>query len=264
MSCTYQSDKCVLKIRDLDIKEQKLYFIIGKSGIGKSTLIEALGLMSNTINSPTNELYFYDNKQKVDLPKIWSESSDYISDFRNKNYSFIFQENNLMENFTAGENMAFAYMIGGKSFESAHKLLSPLMKEIDLPEDIFSKSIQNLSGGQRQRVSFLRALISDYKVMFCDEPTGNLDEANASILMTILKRKLNEHNSTGIIVSHDITLALKFADYIIVLEEIVDGDHSYGYCSSNSILTKKDELWYHADEDKINEPHHYIASKIAS
>ena len=130
LRCSYDKDyregesKVVLEIEHLCIPKGKRVFIVGESGIGKSTILETLGLMNNTI-VPSNEtkVLFHDKKGCViDLAKLWQYKSEKrLSDFRLKNYSFIFQSTNLMRNFTAFENISFTRMLQGYTKFSCFK-----------------------------------------------------------------------------------------------------------------------------------------------
>ncbi len=258
--CQYpNSETPVLHCEELSISSGKIYFVLGKSGIGKSTLLEALGLMSNTITETSITCQFVDpSGNQVDLKELWK--SEKISAFRQEKYSFIFQSNNLMENFTAGENMAFGMLMSGKAMGDIEKELRPIMEDIDLPEDCFKKDIQYLSGGQRQRVAFVRAFTAPFQVLFGDEPTGNLDEVVANKLMAVLKRKISRDNKTAIIVSHNIDLALQFADEILILSE---SEEKQGYLGPNNRMTKaKNGRWLIEGND-IEDPRNYLNRRIS-
>ena len=103
-----------------------------------------------------------------------------------------------------------------------------------------------MSGGQRQRLSFARAIIADFKVLFADEPTGNLDWFNSVKLLEYLKKKIPK-NGAGIIVSHDIELSLKFADKIVIIdkktETIANTNFSYGRIDSSTIFIRDKSNW---------------------
>lgn len=219
LKCEYETGKTVLQIDKLAIPQGSLVFIVGKSGIGKSTLIETLGLMNNTI-APNKEtrLKFFSNSSdstSQDVADFWDRSDNAMSEFRKQNLSFIFQNTNLMENFSAGENMMVNLLINGVSSEKAKQRVLEVMKTLSLEEVLFDRDISALSGGQRQRLAFVRAITAEFTVLFGDEPTGNLDEATAGELMSSLKSLIRKENKTAVIVSHDLQLAAEFADMII-------------------------------------------------
>ena len=218
LNCAYAKDKpVVLKIDSLKIPRNKVVFLLGSSGCGKSTLLETLGLMNNTI-SEGSELIFYPSENKaIPLQELW-EKRDHktLADIRNEYFSFIFQSTNLMPNFSAYENIAITRMLQGDSQSSSIQKAKDMLNRVNLGNIPEEKKAHELSGGERQRVAFVRAIIPEhYSVLFGDEPTGNLDEINSRDLMKILKEHLT--GKTAFIVSHNVDLAIEFADIIIVL-----------------------------------------------
>jgi putative ABC transport system ATP-binding protein len=220
-------ERRVLHIGNLEIKQGEITFIIGRSGSGKSTLLETIGLMNDTFPGGLPEdmsiNFHIDNKIKDILrPNIWSNEKEIeaqLHQIRLDNFSFIFQEFNLLSNFKAIDNVCITDMLNGRSYSEAYLkslIIFSLLKLGDLDIDIYP---QNISGGQKQRVAFARAIIPDYQFLFGDEPTGNLDRKTSIEVLQLLSnfiRGTNAQTST-IIVSHDIDLALKFADRIIVI-----------------------------------------------
>ena len=105
--------KVVLEVNNLVIPKGKIIFIVGESGIGKSTILETLGMMNKTIVPGDNVVFKFhgDNGEIIDLKEMWAKRNNLLSNFRLKNYSFIFQSTNLMKNFTAYENIAFTRML---------------------------------------------------------------------------------------------------------------------------------------------------------
>lgn len=240
--CSYniKGGQEVLRIKKLNIPKNKLFFILGASGSGKSTLLETLGLMNNTIAK--GEITFFDeNDRGVSYGSIWQENSDSeLNLLRKKYYSFIFQNTNLMENFTAYENISLAEMIKSGTFLSETTgNVTNLLEKVRLPLTEVNKSTlpTNLSGGQRQRLSFVRAFSTNPLVLFGDEPTGNLDEENSNELFRLLKERIGQ-GTTGIIVSHNIDLAMEFADKIIVITK--DSRNGYGEVLPENIFDRRD------------------------
>lgn len=229
LRCSYDRNyregisKVVLEIRDLVLPRGRKIFIVGESGIGKSTILEVLGLMNNTIvPQQDTKFLFYDKEDNlVDLMELWaSESDDALSEFRLKHFNFIFQSTNLMRNFTAYENIALTRMLQGYSQEEAFAKASQVLADLGLGHIAQDRMAQELSGGQQQRLAFARAILPDFTVLFGDEPTGNLDSDNAAKAMELLSDKLNELNgSSAIIVSHDMHLSATFADMIIKIRK---------------------------------------------
>ena len=246
LRCSYDkcyregSSKVVLEIHNLNIPSGLKVFIVGESGIGKSTILETLGLMNNTIVPDEKaRFHFFDNEngEKYDLIDLWKSNDDsLLSEFRLKHYSFIFQSTNLMNNFTAFENVAFTRMLQGYDTESCFQKTRDVLADLGLDHVDEKRMTQELSGGQRQRLAFARAILPSFTVLFGDEPTGNLDGENAVRVMNTLSRKLDElRGASAIIVSHDMHLAVSFADMIIRIRKEIrpktnefDEDISYG------------------------------------
>lgn len=267
LRCSYDKtyregiSKVVLEINRLIIPRGKKVFIVGESGIGKSTILETLGMMNNTIvpDSDCKFLFYEEDDQSVNLPFLWQKQDDALSDFRLKHFSFIFQSTNLMRNFTAYENIALTRMLQGYSREASFKKAAVVLKDLGLEHIDEHRMTQELSGGQQQRLAFARAILPDFSVLFGDEPTGNLDSDNAVKAMEILTAKLNEmEGSSAIIVSHDMHLAVTFADVIIKIKKmsrpstsVKDEISYYGVIDDSCIFTCKDGsmIWSNGVEE---------------
>ncbi len=260
LECAYSNGKPVLHIQDLEIPKGKLVFVLGVSGIGKSTLIETLGLMNNTIkNSAQCKIHFSNKDIDENIGEIWDKDNDFISQFRRKHFSFIFQNTNLMPNFTAGENMAVRMLLEGKKISDSKERVMHFMDKLNLDRSLFDRNIYELSGGQRQRLAFVRAIASDFGVLFGDEPTGNLDKNTAHRLMSTLKEILEELQGSGLIVSHDIPLALNFADIILLLSRRDAVTDPVGRVEKEHYLIRQEnDSWQNILGDNINVPHEFI------
>ena len=233
LKCSYDMnvEHSVLHIVNLVIPKGKIVFFVGPSGIGKSTILETLGLMNNTIASVKK--FEYDG---MDLSCAWKWSDRRLSDFRNREYSFIFQENNLMPNFSAYENVMITAMFQGMSKEESYQGTVKVLDYMQLPQE--DRPIYSYSGGQRQRLAFARAILPNFSVLFGDEPTGNLDSGSAERLMNILTAKVRERHSTAIIVSHDLKLACEYADMIVNIRKSDSGQ--FGIIDDYSCYHKED------------------------
>ena len=267
LSCKYNSgNRIVLEIPELDIPAGKIVFIVGVSGVGKSTILETLGLMNNTIHNDENtEFIFYNpynSSKETNLYNLWKEKDKIISDFRRKHYSFLFQNTNLMNNLTAYENVYITQLIQGVGKEIAKKKSLKILDSIGLNEiDLNDESpVFELSGGQKQRLAFARAISPSFSVLFGDEPTGNLDHNNAENLFEILKLHITEGKS-AIIVSHDIDLAVKYADQIIYInkmerEVLIKGKiekQYYGKIMPERIYYNKITKWVNHSKEYSND-----------
>jgi len=220
LSCSYKRGPEVLSIKNLEIPRNKFVVLIGRSGSGKSTLLETLGLMNNTITQG-DVLFFPDPEAgPISFMKLWNQNkASELASVRRESFSFIFQNTNLMPNFTAYENACLSQMIQGKPYVEAVGKVRSMMSQMGLGNVPEWKQASELSGGQRQRLAFVRAITSSFRVLFGDEPTGNLDEFNSDELMMQLHANMNENERSVIIVSHNILLSVKYADIIIVLEK---------------------------------------------
>lgn len=269
LRCSYDKryregqSRVVLEIDHLLIPRGKKVFIVGESGIGKSTILETLGMMNNTIvpGDKTRFVFFDNDGREVDLKGMWQQKDRVLSDFRLRHYSFIFQSTNLMKNFTAFENIAFTRMLQGYSQFSCFQRTKKVLEDLGLEHVEPGRMAQELSGGQQQRLAFARAILPDFTVLFGDEPTGNLDAENAVRVMEILTRKLDEQaDASAIIVSHDMHLAVTFADLIIKIRKCVrpkqhedDEDITYGVIDEKCLYTPSPERIWSNGEEQYNE-----------
>ena len=257
LRCSYDKNyregisKVVLEINHLVIPRGKKIFIVGESGIGKSTILETLGMMNNTIVPDRGIVFdFYETAdKKIDLASMWGHKGDkQLSEFRLKNYSFIFQSTNLMRNFTAFENTAFTRMLQGYGKDECFKRTKEVLNDLGLDHIDEQRMAQELSGGQQQRLAFARAILPDFTVLFGDEPTGNLDAENAVRVMQILAKKLDDlQGASAIIVSHDMHLAVSFADVVVKIRKEIrakqhenDEDIAYGVIDESCVYTPVD------------------------
>lgn len=238
--------RVVLEIKRLHLKRGKKVFIVGESGIGKSTILETLGMMNNTIVPDKGARFFFHETdgRGTDLLALWHGSDEILSQFRLRNYSFIFQSTNLMRNFTAYENVAYTRMLQGYGRQETFERTRKLLADLGLEHVNEQRMAQELSGGQQQRLAFARAILPDFTVLFGDEPTGNLDPENAQRVMRVLVQKIDElQDASAIIVSHDMKLATTFADVIVKIRKDIrpklhpeDDELSFGVIDDCSVF----------------------------
>jgi len=189
----------VLKGIDLDIREGEAVCIVGASGAGKSTLLHILG----TLDRPSlGKVYF----EGMDLTR---KSSGELAAFRSQTMGFVFQFHHLLPEFTALENILLPCRIAGDPTVPSLDRAEKLMSRLGLQERKEHYPSQ-LSGGEQQRVAIARALIRSPRVLFADEPTGNLDSANAKIIQDLFFELKNERNLTLVVVTHDNNFAARF------------------------------------------------------
>ena len=185
----------ILKDLNLKVKKGEYISIIGKSGAGKSTLLNVI----STLEKEYSGNVFYENKDIRDY-------NDFeISNLRNKKIGFIFQNFNLLEDFTVIENIMLpARLTKIDEIALMEKALGLINKfELDLTKNQYPNE---LSGGEKQRVAIARALINKPEIIFADEPTGNLD-SKMSIEISNILSKLNQEGQTIVMVTHNEELA---------------------------------------------------------
>lgn len=189
-----------LKDVDLSFPDKGLCLILGKSGCGKTTLLNILGGLDVKFQG---EYQFLDKKlSRKDFP-----------DFRKNYVSFVFQDFNLIDDLDVSENLSIGYNFAAKDGDSQ---IIDALKKVGL-EDYDYRFPQELSGGEQQRVAMARALLKDSKLLLADEPTGNLDRENGVEIYGLLKEI--SQNKLVIVVSHDEELGRQYADYVVRLDD---------------------------------------------
>ena len=184
-----------------------LVSIFGKSGSGKSTLLNLIALL----DEPTNGVVYFNDEN------IFRYSIKQKNDYRNKEIGIIFQQPNLLENYSVLFNITLPALISGKSVKKVEILGKNLLKSINFNENLYLKKCKDLSGGEKERVNILRALINNPKILICDEPTGSLDYQNSLLIMDILKEV--SRNRLVILVSHNAYLVNKYSDVVLFIEQ---------------------------------------------
>jgi len=206
----------VLKGINLTIRAGEVVSIVGASGAGKSTLLHILGTLDR---ADTGQVLF-------DESNIAKLNSTDLARFRNKHIGFIFQFHNLLPEFTALENACLPGFLAGRPEKEVKEQAAELLSMLNLSHRFHHKPSE-LSGGEQQRTAVARALINSPRIIFADEPSGNLDSQNAQELHEIFFKLRAEFNQTFVIVTHNSELAdmadrtLTMKDGYIVQEETV-------------------------------------------
>ncbi|MCH5598169.1 ABC transporter ATP-binding protein [Niabella ginsengisoli] len=186
----------VLKGVDIEIQKGEVVSIVGPSGSGKSTLLHILG----TLDKADQGEVIMNNVN------IQGLSSKKLAAFRNQNIGFVFQFHHLLPEFSALENVCIPGWIGGKKKKEVETRATELLQVLGVSHRINNKP-NELSGGEQQRVAVARALINQPSIVFADEPTGNLDTANAKELHDLIFDLRSKFAQTFLIVTHNDELA---------------------------------------------------------
>lgn len=192
---------------DLDIEDGEFVALLGTSGSGKSTLLNMLA----GLERPSKGTIKYGNISLTDLDE------NQITKFRNLNVGFVFQSYNLLPYLSAWENVSLPLTFKGLDKEARKKEAEKILKEVGLSDRMDNKP-NELSGGQQQRVSIARAFVGRPRIIFADEPTGNLDTKTSFEIMNLIKKITRENNQTFIMVTHDDEMT-EFADKVLYMRD---------------------------------------------
>jgi lipoprotein-releasing system ATP-binding protein len=203
-------DLQVLKGVDLEIKAGEIVSVVGSSGAGKTTLLQILGTLEKPDITTKSSL-------EIDGTDLMKLKGKQLNKFRNTSLGFIFQFHQLLPEFTALENVCIPAYIANTDKKTAEKRAKELLDYLKLSER-FDHKPGALSGGEQQRVAVARALMNNPKVVFADEPTGNLDSATAHDLHELIFQLRKEMNHTFVIVTHNQELA-NLADRKLTMQD---------------------------------------------
>ncbi|MFP4472890.1 MAG: ABC transporter ATP-binding protein [Candidatus Omnitrophota bacterium] len=201
----------VLKGLDLEVNQGEVLVVIGPSGAGKSTLLHVLG----GLDRPTRGIVEYGGKD------VYRLNDRTRSRMRNENFGFVFQFYHLLPEFSALENVMLPAMMNpiNRDMDKVRSRARDLLERVGLAHRITHKP-NELSGGEQQRVAVARAIMNEPDILFCDEPTGNLDTASGQDVIRLLLDLNRDNGQTLMIVTHDDRLA-PYAERTV---HLVDGN----------------------------------------
>jgi lipoprotein-releasing system ATP-binding protein len=197
----------ILKGIDVEISRGEVVSVVGSSGAGKTTLLTILG----TLDRPSSGELF------IEGTDVYKLNDKKLAAFRNLNIGFVFQFHHLLPEFDALENVCMPALIAGTNKKQAEKKAEELLEYLGLKERLKHKPSE-LSGGEQQRVAVARALINSPKIIFADEPSGNLDSNTAKELHQLFFNLRKEFGQTFVIVTHNTELA-DMADRKLVMKD---------------------------------------------
>lgn len=204
---------------NLSIKKGEFVGIMGPSGSGKTTLLN----MVSTIDSPTSGEVIINGENPRHL------SPNQLAVFRRRELGFVFQSFNLLSTLTVKENIVLPLTLDNMDIEEMNKRVEFIAEKLEI-QSILNKRTYEISGGQAQRTAIARALIHKPKLIFADEPTGNLDSKATGNVMELLKRLNKEQEATMMLVTHD-PLAASYCDRVVFIK---DGTlYNEIYCGEN-------------------------------
>ncbi|WP_437130319.1 ABC transporter ATP-binding protein [Peptostreptococcus russellii] len=197
----------VLKDLNLEIESGEFTMIMGKSGSGKTTMLNILGFLDKLDEGK----YYFDGTDVSNL------SENKRSEYRAEYVGYVFQQFNLIDTLTVSQNIEIPLIYSGVKDKNKRKeLVAKRLKEVGLEDKALSYP-NHLSGGQQQRIAIARALVNNPKIIFADEPTGALDSETGKEIMRLLT-ELNESGTTIIMVTHDHDMT-KYASRVISLKD---------------------------------------------
>ncbi|AJC49821.1 ATP-binding cassette domain-containing protein [Mycoplasma flocculare] len=207
--------KIILDNISVDIPANKLTFISGQSGVGKTTLLH---IIAKITHADSGQISFFDENQKqIKNPKV----------------DIVFQDFNLIDNISAVDNVRIGTNILGRNFKQEE--FRKNANFLNLDDSIFKTKMENLSGGEKQRISILRSLNRGSEFILFDEPTASLDKENELIIFEKIKQMSRNH--TIVVISHNIEMVKKYADQVIFLQK-----NSQPVTQINEILPNKTEI----------------------
>ena len=190
-----------------NIKEGEFVAIMGASGSGKTTLLNTIATIDNVTSG---HIYV----GGIDITTLKEKD---VANFRKDNLGFVFQDFNLLDTLSIGENIAMSLVINGENPEVVDKKVNDIAKKLGI-ESILEKFPYEVSGGQKQRAACARALINKPKLILADEPTGALDSKSSRMLLETMEEMNEKLNATIMMVTHD-TFSASFCERILFLKD---------------------------------------------
>uniref|UniRef100_UPI004055CF72 ABC transporter ATP-binding protein n=1 Tax=Acetatifactor sp. TaxID=1872090 RepID=UPI004055CF72 len=205
---TRMGGAAVAALNDINfsVEEGEFVAIMGESGSGKTTLLNILA----SLDAPTAGKVCLEGRELSALKERER------AQFRRNNLGFIFQDFNLLDNFTIEDNILLPLVLAGEKYAVMQERLAPIVKKLEI-EKLLKKFPYEVSGGEKQRTAIARALITEPKILLADEPTGALDSRTGTKLMKQLV-KVNEGGQTLLMVTHS-TVAASYADRVMFIKD---------------------------------------------
>ena len=227
----------VIKNLDLEIMEGDFTVIMGASGSGKSTLLYALSGM----DKPTMGSVTFDGEE------ISGKSNDQLALFRRGNCGFVFQSVYLLENQTVLDNVMTGALIVSKNSPELVNKAKELLKKAGINEKLWNKYPSQLSGGEAQRVGIVRAVINEPKILFADEPTGQLNSASGQEVLNIFT-EVHKNGQSIVMVTHDLKTALRGTRVIFLRDGAVVGQYRMPNYGTDDLTARRAGLQRFLDE----------------
>ena len=228
----------VIKNLDMEITEGDFTIIMGASGSGKSTLLYALSGM----DKPSTGKIFFGDKE------IQNFSNDELAVFRRGNCGFVFQSVYLLENQTVLDNVLTGALIVQKNSPALVLKAKNLLTKTGIEQDMWDKYPSQLSGGEAQRVGIVRAVINDPKILFADEPTGQLNSASGQDVLDIFS-EVHKNGQSIVMVTHDLKTALRGTRVIFLRDGGIEGEYRMPVYGTDDMKLRRMGLQKFLDEN---------------
>ncbi len=215
-----------LKNVNFSVDNGEYVAIMGESGSGKTTLLNILA----TFDKATSGSVLLNN---LDLSKLKDKE---LADFRRDNLGFVFQDFNLLDNFSIKDNILLPLVLANKKYKDMEERLDKVTKPLGI-DKLINKYPYEISGGQRQRVAVARAIITNPSLILADEPTGALDSKSTDQLLNVFD-KLNEIGQTIIMVTHSVKTAARAKRVLFIKDGVVFHELRKGNATTNEMFQK--------------------------